>query len=54
MSEFVETKTIIASLEQLAQDIQSDDGVANAVLLQAAERMRELQEKNAKIVSVHE
>lgn len=36
------TKTIIASLEILAEEIQTEDGIINACLLEAAERLREL------------
>ena len=38
-----ETKTIIGALQILARDIQTDDGVANACLIEAADRLRELQ-----------
>ena len=37
------TDTIIAALKILADEIQSDDGVANAAIREAAERMAELQ-----------
>ena len=33
---------LIEALEILSRDIQSDDGVANACIYQAAERLREL------------
>jgi len=36
------TKTIIASLEILAEEIQTEDGIINTCLLEAAERLREL------------
>lgn len=35
-------ETLIAALEILSNDIQSDDGVANAVVAEAALRIREL------------
>ena len=37
------TDTIIAALKVLSVEIQSDDGIANAALREAAERMAELQ-----------
>lgn len=37
-----ETETIIGALRILAQDIQSGDGVANAAIAEAADRMEEL------------
>lgn len=33
------TKTLVSALRILAQDIQSDDGVANAVIAEAADRL---------------
>lgn len=36
------TKTLIEALKILAQDIQSEDGVANAAIYEAANRMQEL------------
>lgn len=33
--------TLISALEALARDIQSDDGIANAVIAEAAQRLRE-------------
>lgn len=38
------TETLIKALRILANDIQSEDGVANAVILEAAQRMEEDQE----------
>ena len=35
-------ETLIAALEILSNDIQSDDGVTNAVVAEAALRLREL------------
>jgi len=35
--------TLIGALRILAEDIQSDDGVANAVVAEAADRLEELQ-----------
>lgn len=37
-----ETKTIIVELRVLAQNIQSGNGVANAAIAEAADRMEEL------------
>ena len=36
------TETIIGALQVLANDIQSQDGVANAAIAEAADRMEEL------------
>jgi hypothetical protein len=36
------TETIISALRVLVQDIQSGDGVANAAIAEAADRMEEL------------
>ncbi len=36
------TKTLAAAMRQLANDIESPDGVANAAILEAAERLDEL------------
>ena len=36
------TQTLAAALRQLASDIESPDGVANAAILEAAERLEEL------------
>ena len=35
------TETLIAAMRILSQDIQSDDGVANAAVAEAAERLAE-------------
>ena len=35
------TETLIAALRVLARDIQSDDGVANAAIAEAADRLEE-------------
>ena len=37
------TETLITALRVLARDIQSDDGVANAAIAEAADRMEEMQ-----------
>jgi hypothetical protein len=42
-----ETDTIISALRVLARDIQTDDGVVNACLEEAAGRLEELQRANA-------
>lgn len=36
------TETIIQAMRILAEEIQSDDGVANAAILEAADRLEEL------------
>jgi len=36
------TPTLIAAMRALANDIESPDGVANAAILEAAERMEEM------------
>lgn len=36
-----DTQTIIKALEILSQEIQSEDGVANAVIAEAAQRLKE-------------
>ena len=40
-----ETKTIIEALRILARDIQSEDGIANAAIAEAADRLEKLQRK---------
>jgi hypothetical protein len=40
-----ETKTIIEALRILARDIQSEDGVANAAIAEAADRLAKQQRK---------
>jgi hypothetical protein len=37
------TKTLVAAMRVLASDIQSDDGVANAAIAEAADRLAEQQ-----------
>ncbi|MGA0889454.1 MAG: hypothetical protein ACO3S0_16165 [bacterium] len=39
------TETIIGAMRILARDIQSDDGVANIAILEAADRLEEQQEE---------
>ncbi len=39
------TETIIAALRVLARDIQSNDGIANAAIAEAADRLEEQQER---------
>ena len=43
MSARSSTETLIAALRVLARDIQSDDGVANAAIAEAADRLEELE-----------
>ena len=45
-----DTSTIISALRILAVDIKSDDGVANACIFEAADRLEELQAKLDKAV----
>ena len=40
-----ETKTIIEALRVLARDIQSEDGVANIAIAEAADRLEKQQER---------
>ena len=40
-----DTKTLIASMRILAEDIQSEDGVANSAIAEAANRLEELEEQ---------
>lgn len=37
-----DTKTLIEAMRILSRDIQSDDGVANATIAEAADRLEEL------------
>lgn len=39
------TKTLVEALRILARDIQSDDGVANATIEEAADRLEQQDEK---------
>jgi len=39
------TETLIAAMHILATEIQSDDGVANAAIAEAAQRLEEQQER---------
>jgi hypothetical protein len=39
------TETLIKAMRILAQDIQSEDGVANAAVAEAAQRLEEQQER---------
>lgn len=42
-----DTQTLTKAMRRLADDIQSDDGVANAAIAEAAERLAELERENA-------
>lgn len=44
-----DTQTLIAAMEILSRDIQSDDGVANAAIAESAGRLRELDTENEKL-----
>lgn len=46
------TATLIKALQILSRDIQSEDGVANATIAEAAERLRELHEALGFMVDV--
>ena len=48
MARKTDTKTLINAMRILARDIQSDDGVANGVISEAAYRMEELQAQHRK------
>jgi len=39
------SKTLIKALRILSEDVQSDDGVANACIAEAANRIEELEDK---------
>ena len=41
------TETLVKALRILARDIQSDDGVANAAIAEAADQLAELERENA-------
>jgi predicted component of type VI protein secretion system len=40
-----DTSTLASAMDVLARDIQSDDGVANAAVAEAAQRLRQQHEK---------
>jgi hypothetical protein len=40
-----DTKTLVAAMRILAEDIQSEDGVANLAISEAADRLEELEEQ---------
>lgn len=42
MSNRTDTKTLIEALKLLSQEIYSEDGVANACILEGAQRLQEL------------
>lgn len=42
-----DTLILIKAMRRLADDIQSDDGVANAAIAEAADRLAELERENA-------
>ena len=46
------TPTIIKALEMLARDIESQDGVATAALLEAAQRLQEVHDALNNLVQV--
>jgi len=46
-----DTQTIIAVMRHLAATIQSDDGVANAAIAEAADRLEELANQEAAILA---
>ena len=43
------TETIIKAMYILSNDIQSEDGIANAAILEAAQRLEELYKENNKL-----
>lgn len=46
------TSTLVKALEILARDIESEDGIANAAILEAAQRLKELDVALRDIVDV--
>lgn len=44
-----DTKTLIKAMRALANDIQTDDGIANAAIREAADRLEELQAENERL-----
>ena len=48
MTRNTDTKTLLKAMRILARDIQSDDGVANGAISEAADRMEELQAQHRK------
>lgn len=44
-----EIYTLIKAMRILSVDIQSKDGIANAAILEAAERLQELHEENQRL-----
>ena len=45
MNQKTDTLILIKAMRRLANDIQSDDGVANAAIAEAADRLEELRSK---------
>jgi hypothetical protein len=45
------TETLIAAARALSRDIQSDDGVANAALVEIADRLEKLHNDNRAMVT---
>ena len=45
MTPKTDTLTLIKAMRRLADDIQSDDGVANSAIAEAADRLEELRSK---------
>ena len=43
------TETLIKAMYTLVKDIQSEDGVANAAIFEAAQRLEELHYKNIQL-----
>lgn len=46
------TETLIKALRILANDIESEDGVANAAIAEGAQRLEELHEMNKNLLDV--
>ena len=44
------SETLVAALRVLARDIQSDDGIANSCIAEAADRIERLQEKSIDVL----
>jgi hypothetical protein len=43
------TETLIKAMYILSNDIQSEDGIANAAILEAAQRLEELNKENIQL-----
>jgi hypothetical protein len=46
------TESLAIAMDIIARDIQSDDGVANAAIAEAAQRLREQQEQIERLTGI--